>query len=139
MPPKAAARIQDWSWVGSVASVDGITPQLRRQAAGFSGPATQRVCAYKFDNLKRAQTVESDEGNVSEASVVILKDQKEKDRVCQARRCRTNPRCYNHLGGSEVGPRDIAEADNSGSRMGAASSWTSTLATRSACARVLRD
>lgn len=69
-----------------VTAAAGITPEHRRRAAGL-GP-TDRECAYKYDK----RTVNSNgEGRD------LLREK------CHSKRCKPNPRCYNFIGGEEVG------------------------------------
>ena len=96
MPPKATGprAAQDWSWAGTeVTSADSINLAHRRRAAGLAGPLAPRACVYQYNDPGRVQSVDSDgEYGAAESSA----------RKCQPKRCKTNPRCYNYIGGKEV-------------------------------------
>jgi len=48
---------------------------------------------YQYNDPGRVQSVDSDgEYGAAESSA----------RKCQPKRCKTNPRCYNYIGGKEV-------------------------------------
>jgi ubiquitin carboxyl-terminal hydrolase 48 len=102
MPPKSIARAaQDWSWVGAeAATIADITPEHRRRAAGLVG-----LCACP-SRVEGTTTTTAEPPAEDEQ----MKEEKEEDQSkdaapasqCGPKKCRTNPRCYNHIGGKEV-------------------------------------
>lgn len=114
MPPKKNHK--DWSWVSLIDNGSEVTREHCRLAAGLHPSNSPKACpsphadrsksksktpakGERNGNGKRAISVDS---TATEASVVIVS---EKKGDCQARRCLTNPRCFNHLGMEKVGSR----------------------------------
>ncbi|KAK4687825.1 hypothetical protein P7C73_g2281, partial [Tremellales sp. Uapishka_1] len=84
--------LQDWSWVGSeVKSVDQITRLHQLRAAGLHGGNQCPV------NLSTFVDLTSKDGEASEDEIQITKDTR-----CTAKRCKSSPWCYNHLGAEQV-------------------------------------
>lgn len=97
MPPKRSAGnrvpvlVQDWSWIGTeVTTADEITAAHRRRAAGL-GHDSLKACP--LDYADRLTTCNADGRGSHNSDIKFIGGLS-----CTAKKCKTNPVCYNHLG-----------------------------------------
>lgn len=114
----------DWDWTSELADPKDITLEHRRLAAGLGpGPSCAlpqvRAASSLSSKVQSAHSADGDCGQDGAVDVANLpkgvkrSDRKEdedsdssvifvKSNACTAKRCKTSPRCYNHLGFEKV-------------------------------------